>query len=574
MLKTVVLVCLVMASASAASPREPLDIERFSRGCDELFQAWDRQDAPGMAVLVQLHGQDIYKKCFGLASLEHTVPITPETSFDLASCSKHITGLAILLLQRDGKLDLDDDIRQYFPEFALRGEDMRIGHLLYQMSGIWEFWTILTSYSGFNIRDYITMSDMLTLVSRQEQLNFAPGERYEYTNTNYSLLAEIVARATGVSFGEWTSNNIFEPLGMKDTGFQEDCTRIIPNVATAYLRSGDQFVLARPSNVEVPGSAHAFTTLNDMAKWIDNFRTERVGGPGIFGRMTTPGILNNGENLPYAAGLLLGDRAGQRAVYHSGQTGGYKTMVVYCPEEELGVVILANERSIDADGLSSRVLDIYFGTSGQSRAEAGGKQAAAESTDERQQFIELGAEVLDKYVGGYSVAETGQKAAFYRNGENLVAGIVGLGREPIFPLSEYEFSDASRAITVVFQLDSEGRAERALLRLGDDEMTAQRINLADNARTINADVSGLYYSDVLGTACSIAEKNGRTYLTPRRYNDMELTAIDGDNLVSSWGFISLVRDESGRVAGFNLTDEIFGFKDVRFSKVHAHQSRF
>lgn len=567
MSKTMMLVWLLLAFASAASSAEPLDPDRFSTRCDELFRAWDSQDAPGLAVLVQAHGKDIYKRCFGLASLENAVPITPETSFDLASCSKHITGLAILLLERDGIVRLDDDIRQYLPELAVCGEEVRIRHLLHQMSGLWEFWTILTSYSGFTSRDYVTVSDMLALVSHQEQLKFAPGERYEYTNTNYSLLAEIVARATGVSFGKWTGANIFEPLGMNNTRFQEDCTRIIPNVATAYFRSGDEFVLARPANVEVPGSAHAFTTLDDMAKWLDNFRTEHVGGPGMFARMTTPGTVNSGETLSYGAGLLLGNRAGHRAAYHSGQTGGFKTMVVYCPEEEVGVVILANERSIDADALSDRVLEMYFGKGEGGEQAAGGGQSVGESTDAVQQFVELGAEVIDRYVGGYTIAETGQNAAFYMDGEHLVAGILGLGKEPIYPLSQCEFADGSRSLTVTFQIDSRGRSERALVKLGEYKMTAERIEPGNTARTVNPEALGTYFSDALGTSCRIAEKSGRAYLTPRRYKEMELTAIDADHLVSSWGFVTLVRDESGLVTGFNLTDEIFGFKDVRFVRV-------
>jgi CubicO group peptidase (beta-lactamase class C family) len=569
MSRKILLAIAIMAFGLSAAADEAFDHVSFSERCDELFKAWEDQKGPGLAVLVQVQGLDIYRKCFGLASIEHGVPITPETSFDLASGSKQITGLAILLLEQQGKLGLEDDIRLYFPEFALRGEEIRIRHLIYHSSGLWEFWTTLTSYSGFNRRDYITMSDVLTLLQHQEELNFTPGERYEYTNTNYSILAEIVARVTGVSFGDWTKENIFEPLGMKDTHFQEDCTRIIPNKATAYLRSRDEFLLARPSNVEVPGSAHAFATLNDMGKWLDNFRTERVGGPGIFGKLTTTGVLNDGRELPYAAGLIADDHRGRTIFFHSGQTGGYKTMLVYCPGEELGLVILANERSIYAHGLAEGILDIYFGAQEETAEEGGVTEAATEDPVERREFIELEASALDRYVGGYRISGTGQKAAFFRDGDYLVAGILGMGKEYIFAVSDHEFFDSSRSLAVAFEMDRGGRTQRAVITLGEDEMAAERIDLGDAARKLVQDISGTYYSEALGAACSIVDRDGGTYLRRRRYEDLELAVVDSENLVSTWGFMSLVRGDSGVVTGFNLIEEVFGMKPVRFVKV-AH----
>jgi CubicO group peptidase (beta-lactamase class C family) len=324
-----------------------VDLSDFTIKVDKLFEKFNRLNTPGAAVLVQHQGKNIYKKCLGIANLEHQIPIRPETSFDLASVSKHLTSFGVLLLEKDGKLNINDDIHQYLSEIPDYNKKITIKNLIYQSSGLWEFWSILNKYSGFRNRDYFKITDVLNLLQHQQELIFNPGTKYAYTNTNYSLLAEIVKRITGVSFGEWTKENIFNPLEMENTYFQEDCKIPISNKATAYLKREKKYILARPSNVEIPGSAHAFTTLNDMAKWIDNLRTGKLGGKNVLKIMLTRGKLNNGKEISYAAGLIVSDYKGIEMIEHSGQTGGYKTMLVYCPEKELGIVILANERSIN-----------------------------------------------------------------------------------------------------------------------------------------------------------------------------------------------------------------------------------
>jgi len=271
------LAIISMALANTGGGQE-LEERSFGLSIDSLLAPWDSTHSPGVAVLVQHRGRTVYKRGVGMAVLEHGVPITPQTSFDLASVSKHITSFAVLMLERESTLDRDDDIRQYLPELPHFAQAITVRDLLHQTSGLWEFWTILNQYGGFRSRDYFTMGDVLNLLAHQPALTFEPGTRYGYTNTNYSLLAEIVARATGVPFGQWTKEHIFDPLDMRDTYFQEDCTTPIPGKATAYERRDGAWILSRPSNVEVPGSAHAFTTLDDMEKWLRQFHARTLAG--------------------------------------------------------------------------------------------------------------------------------------------------------------------------------------------------------------------------------------------------------------------------------------------------------
>lgn len=163
----------------------------------------------------------------------------------------------------------------------------------------------------------------------------------------------------------------------------------------------------------------------------------------------------------------------------------------------------------------------------------------------------------------------GQKAAFLRDGDYLVAGILGMGKKYIFAVSDHEFFDSSRSLAVAFEMGRGGRAQRAVITLGEDEMAAERIDLGDAARKLVQDISGTYYSEALGAACSIVDRDGGTYLSRRRYEDLGLAVVDSENLVSTWGFMSFVRDDSGVLTGFNLIEEVFGMKPVRFVKV-AH----
>ncbi len=189
---------------------------------DKVFERWDKRDSPGCALGVYREGQVIYKRGYGMANLDHDVPITPSTVFNIASVSKQFTAAAITLLAQQGKLSLDDEVRKYIPELPDFGTPITLRHLIHHTSGLRDPAPLL-DLAGWRIGlDHITEADVLGLLSRQRELNVRPGERYEYSNTNYILLAQIVTRVSGQSFREFTHAHIFEPLGMKNTFFRDD----------------------------------------------------------------------------------------------------------------------------------------------------------------------------------------------------------------------------------------------------------------------------------------------------------------------------------------------------------------
>ena len=207
---------------------------------DEIFDEWNRVDAPGVAVSVVRDGKVIYERGLGAANLEYDVPITPSTVFHVASVSKQFTALAVLLLARDGKLSLDDDIRKHLPEVPDFGRTITIRHLLTHTSGLYDQWEAL-AIGGWRLDDVITTEHVLQLVRHERRLNFEPGTRQLYCNTGFTLAAEIVARVSGRSFREYTQQAIFAPLGMSSTHFHDDHELIVKNRAYSYTSTPGGF---------------------------------------------------------------------------------------------------------------------------------------------------------------------------------------------------------------------------------------------------------------------------------------------------------------------------------------------
>jgi hypothetical protein len=262
---------------------------------DELFTVWDTNDTPGAAIAVVKDGSIIYKNGYGLSNLEYDIPITPSSIFHIASISKQFTVFSILLLEKQGKLSLDDDIRKYIPEVPDFGTIITLRHLASHTSGLRDQWNLL-SMAGWRMDDVITKEHILKLVSKQKELNFNPGEEYAYCNTGFTLLAEVVSRTSDMSFAEFTEVNIFEPLKMNNTLFYDDHEKIVKNRAYSYNSSSDGYKKSVLNYANV-GATSLFTTVEDLALWSMNFSNLTVGDSTIVNKMNTTAILNNGKTM-------------------------------------------------------------------------------------------------------------------------------------------------------------------------------------------------------------------------------------------------------------------------------------
>jgi CubicO group peptidase (beta-lactamase class C family) len=334
---------------------------------DNLFSAYN-QATPGVAVAVVKDGKIIFKRGYGAANLEYDTPITPKTVFQIASVSKQFTAFSIYLLEKQGKISLEDDVRKYVPEVPDFGKIVRIKHLLAHTGGIRDQWSLLT-LAGWRMDDIITTEHVLKIISRQKELNFEPGSRFLYSNSGYTLLAEVAARASGKTFAEYTRENIFAPLGMRDTQFYDDANRIVKNRAGSYEKVNGAYRKMNLNHSTV-GATGLLTTVEDLSKWALNFENPAVGDAELIRRFNEPSPLNNGqpvlfavingENSYHAKGQFTRNYRGVDLLNHSGHDAGFRTFLLRFPEKKLSIIALSNDEHINIFQTSFTIAGFYL----------------------------------------------------------------------------------------------------------------------------------------------------------------------------------------------------------------------
>ncbi len=346
-----------------ASGRSPLAAQHavadVAARVDELIVEYNRADAPGGVIGVVQGGELVFAKAYGMASLEHGVRLTTESVLDVGSVSKQFTAFAIVLLDQRGEIDLDDDVREYLPEVPDFGETITIRHIVHHMSGLREIYNA-SSLAGYQRGDGISQEDALHLTSRMSELNFEPGTEHLYCNTGYMLLADIVARVSGMSFADFMADNVFDPLGMRSTTIMETRGQVVPGAAESYGPDDERGFRRIFDNSGLQGAGGVYTTVGDLAKWVGNYGTGEVGGTAAIEQMKQPGVLTDGEVLTYAFGLRVGAAQGLESIWHGGSSAGYRASMVYFPELDAGVVRQSN-RADFSGAIDRQVVELFFG---------------------------------------------------------------------------------------------------------------------------------------------------------------------------------------------------------------------
>ena len=323
---------------------------------DELMA--DYYGEPGAVLAVVRGGKVVFAEGYGLANLEHGIPLGRETVLDIGSVAKQFTAFAIALLADEGALSLDDDIRTHLPEVPDFGDVITIRHMVHHMSGLREIYTS-EGIAGRQNGDAVQQADALRLTEHMHELNFTPGDQYLYCNTAYMMLADIVARASGMPFPQFMEERVFGPVGMHHTTIMSKLGQSIPGVAESYAPDDEGFVRVF-DNSSLYGAGGMYSTVDDLALWMNNYATAAVGGPAVIEQMQEQGVLNDGEELSYAFGINVGELRGERAIRHTGSSAGFRTSFTYFPELDGGVITLSNRSNIGGR-ISAELLDIFFG---------------------------------------------------------------------------------------------------------------------------------------------------------------------------------------------------------------------
>jgi CubicO group peptidase (beta-lactamase class C family) len=551
-----------LAAASAARAQHIVG-ERDARAlrADSVFQRFDRTDSPGCALGVYQDGKVLYARGYGMASLEHGIALSPRSVLDVGSISKQFTAMAILMLQKEGKLSLDDPIRKYFPEMPAYADRITIRRALSQTSGLRDLYIMMGQSGQTFAGDTI---DALRAITRSAEPNYEPGSRYLYTNSGWILAAQMVYRLTGKTLAQFAEERMFAPLGMHDTRYHADVTTIIPNGAEGYSpRPGGGFRVSRSTyDGAIVGAGAVHTSVEDFGRWLNNYDSATVGGRDVITAMTTATALNDGSpatsgpTQAYALGLNVGTLRGLRVVSHGGSWAGYRGHFLRFPDQRVAVATFCNLTTSGPDSLARKVAGIYLGDRMQPDSATLWTAALADAPS-----AGLPAERVRALAGVWRNVERGELRRTRVVGDTLF--MVGGERTRLVPLEGGRFRMGSGT---EIRFEGEGAApSRMVVRTTGETVTFARADTAVLTPAQLAEYAGDYRSPEVAATHTWKVETGQlvVYANDRRLGVLEPTYRDG--FTRGGNVIDVQRDGRGRITGFVL--EAGRVRHLRFTRV-------
>jgi CubicO group peptidase (beta-lactamase class C family) len=446
-----VLVLVAAALTSCAGPSRTAG-KTIEARLDAYLAAAHKLDRFSGSVLVASHGRIVICKGYGMANYELDVLNTPKTKFRLGSVSKQFAAMAILQLEENGKLKVTDTVRTVLPDYPPSGDKITIGNLLTHTSGI------------PNMTEFPDYVKTMSLPSTPQQtvdrfkglpLEFAPGERFSYSNSNYILLGAIVEKVTSRPYEEYVREHIFQVLGMEDTGYDHNEV-VLKNRASGYEFRGDRLANAPYIDMSIPFAAGAlYSTVEDLYKWDRALYTDKLLSKAGRDRMFTP--FKGG----YAYGWMIGELYGHKNIRHGGGINGFVTDISRFPDDDACVIVLCNYLTGYLKEISDALAGILLG------------QAIEPPKEEK--FIKLPAAVLEGYCGRYRVEGAKDVFTVSREGQILFIQVGDQPRTLLGAVSETKFFMRALGFWVTFVKDGQGRVTHFILTQGSRETKMIRV---------------------------------------------------------------------------------------------------
>ena len=530
------------AQASAATPTtaSPLDSASLAARVDSVFAPWRGTDRPGCVVGVSQGGRVLLERAYGMADVESGVPMSTSTVVHAASLAKQVTALSVLLLARDGKLSLDDDVRRWLPELPKDRTPIAVRQLLGHTSGLRDFFELLILARGRFEEERITDADAMAVVGRQRGVNFAPGAEYGYSNTNYLLAAKIVERVSGQRFAEFVQARVLAPLGMTHTRLRDDVTMLIPGRAVGYTKRGGAWHTSTP-NYDVVGPTNLETTVGDLLRLAENLERPTVGDSAIVRQMLTPSVLAPGDTTSYGLGLSLVNDRGVRVAEHEGRDPGYRAYLGRWLAPKLSVALLCNSTELDPVGRGRDVAGLALGLPRQGPAPLP-QQATAGDTTAALPWAGVYLEPVTRQVAELTVRD----GVLYTNrtgGARVEA--IGARRARLVgqPLDlEFDSTTAHPAYTVRWSIPNR-RADRFVWK-------ARAAPALDHAAL--AEYAGGYTSAELDARYRVTASDSTLTLRVGETPGLVARAVFPDGFASGQYTIQFVR-RAGEVMGFEIS---------------------
>ncbi|MEP6507423.1 MAG: serine hydrolase domain-containing protein [Gemmatimonadales bacterium] len=548
---------IAACATNSKTTRTPANLVALDERVDSLFKHLIQTDGPGCAVGIYRDGAVVLTRGYGLANIEDGRPITPHTAFELGSVSKPFTALAALILEQHRKLSVDDDVRRWIPEFPDYGKPIHVRDLLEHTSGLRDY-QALETLAGRPVR---TMSEFLGLMAAQRTLNFATGQRHEYSHSDFMLLALVVERAAGVPFGAFLDRTVLEPIGMRDAFVSDERAHSARNRALGHVVSSDGTRAQFPES-RTFGGVNLYASVEDMARWDRNFDDPRVGGRSAITRMTTLPVLANGDTIPYAYGLRLGSYRGLRIIERGGAPDGTRVHVIHFPDQRFGVAVLCNATHFEANKLAETVAGFYLGELMRPvRPRAPAPPAVTVSSNELARYAGVyrpAAEPWDLWPVELIRGELAERV-FDDVRDDTLYVMTPAGNGRFFEIGRtgnvgiYTFESSSAGVPHCLQVSWNGGSADVLERVPDSAVWRP------SAATL-AEYAGVWFSEELDASWLLDLRDGRLFLRRIGKPDVTLWAVEPDLFIRGFGSNEILtaqlqfhRDGTGKLTHLSVS---------------------
>lgn len=499
---------------------------------DDLIPKGVNDSTPGLVIGIVSKGELIFSKGYGLANLSYGIPNDPQMVYNIGSDSKQFLGYAFAMLHVKGILNIDDPINKYledWPEFKF---PVTLRHLLTHTSGYREAYTMSNLAGRIIGVDLLSREECLNVVRKQPQLEFIPGSQWRYNSTAYVILAEILEQVTGQPADEWVEKNILQPLGMNNTQIESYVGEVIHNAAESYSYEKDKGYINPKSNRAIFGAAEVYTSIDDLVKWINNYRTAKIGGKAVNNLFLNPFLLNDGINSEYALGIENSSYRGLKRYRHTGSHEAFATQISYFPDQDLGIIAISN---FGDNGwmATTKIADLLLKD-----------YMTLPKTIENQQ---LEKEKLEQFAGLYVATTLNRTINLTLVADTLTIG----GRTKLIPTSQNTFGIKESEVQFQFKNLSNGKTQLTIVN-GTDQIFTSAVPWAPNIKDLTP-FEGDYWSDELETVYHLNVKENKLTIQHRWLGEISLEPIAKDFFKTDWAFyIEFNRDEEGNISSLSV----------------------
>ncbi|MFK8012839.1 MAG: serine hydrolase domain-containing protein [Marinicellaceae bacterium] len=531
MKKTISFATLFLLLVNFISQAKGLPKNQLEEKIDALVSAEINDKTPGLIIGIVHKEEIIFSKGYGLANLSHNIPNNPKLVYNTGSVSKQFLGYAFAMLHVDGKLHLDDPVTKFLEDWPEFEHKVTLRHLLSHTSGYREAYTMSNLAGRIVGIDYLSRKECLDVVRNQPELEFIPGSRYTYNSTSWVILSEVLKKVTGQESDKWVKENILKPLKMDSTQIESFVGEVINNAAESYALEEEKGYVNYKSNRAIFGAAEVYSNIPDMVKWMNNFKTAKVGGKKVNELFLKPFVLNDGTNSEYALGINNGSYKGVKRYRHTGGHEAFSTQLSYFPEHDLGIFTVSNFGG-KASVPTSKIADILL-------AEHLMDQAANKN-------IEIDKSQLENFAGLYLSENHNSSIEL-----TMLDGALQRGNTRLIPISEntflYEGSD-----TKILIESTKGQTQ--LIPLNRAKQSYLKVDQWQPKATDLITYKGDYWSDELEALYHLVIKDNKLTVQYRWLDDIKLNPVTKDVFVSDWGFyVTFNRNEKNEITGLSVS---------------------